>query len=378
MEFGEIEFPPSAPSIPVAILPPTPSVPREIPPAPNPKTPFGIRSDTGRQQAVLKWGGSPASEAAVARGLRWLALHQESSGQWSASRFNGRSNSETDVAVTGLAVLAFLGSGNTATRGPYKETVYRALAWLRKNQDRAGAVSRLNYSHGIAALALSEALAMDGGDDDAVKKAMAFLRSQQTVLGGWDYHDPGADRSDTSITGWMLFAAKSARSAGIDVPDDVFRRVERHFRSAGAGDSQAYPRISYVVHARERGEGDTLATLAIGLASLQVLGWSREDRWMIAASDILTERGPDLDNLYYTYYATLAQFQMGGANWAAWNRALRDPLIARQRTKGDAAGSWSAEPDIWGRNRGGDVYATAMSVMCLEIYYRYLPIYRKP
>ena len=41
--------------------------------------------------------------------------------------------------------------------------------------------------------------------------------------------------------------------------------------------------------------------------------------------------------------------------------------------EGDLAGSWDPKC-IWG-GYGGRVYSTAMSALCLEIYYRFLPLY---
>jgi hypothetical protein len=42
-------------------------------------------------------------------------------------------------------------------------------------------------------------------------------------------------------------------------------------------------------------------------------------------------------------------------------------------TEGDLAGSWDPKC-IWG-GYGGRVYSTAMSALCLEVYYRFLPVY---
>ena len=40
---------------------------------------------------------------------------------------------------------------------------------------------------------------------------------------------------------------------------------------------------------------------------------------------------------------------------------------------GQAAGTWDPDPQ-WG-GYGGRVYSTATAALCLEVYYRYLPIY---
>ena len=78
-------------------------------------------------------------------------------------------------------------------------------------------------------------------------------------------------------------------------------------------------------------------------------------------------------NLYYWYYGTLAMFQLQGDYWQQWNEALRTQLLASQRTAGALAGSW--DPDaVWG-GYGGRIYSTSLSTLCLEVYYRYLPLY---
>ena len=83
---------------------------------------------------------------------------------------------------------------------------------------------------------------------------------------------------------------------------------------------------------------------------------------------------PERVNLYYWYYGTLGMYQLQGDHWQRWNSAMQTTLVQRQRLNGDVAGSW--DPDcLWG-GYGGRVYSTAMSALCLEVYYRYLPMYR--
>ena len=84
----------------------------------------------------------------------------------------------------------------------------------------------------------------------------------------------------------------------------------------------------------------------------------------------------DKVNLYYWYYGTLGMYQLQGDYWQRWNEALQAALVGRQQTDGDLAGSWDPVC-VWG-GYGGRVYSTAMSALCLEVYYRFLPLYNDP
>jgi hypothetical protein len=77
-------------------------------------------------------------------------------------------------------------------------------------------------------------------------------------------------------------------------------------------------------------------------------------------------------NFYYWYYATMALYQVKDENWTRWNAALKRQLISRQRNDGSLTGSWDPNT-VWG-GYGGRVYTTAMATLCLEVYYRYLPL----
>jgi hypothetical protein len=79
-------------------------------------------------------------------------------------------------------------------------------------------------------------------------------------------------------------------------------------------------------------------------------------------------------NFYYWYYATLALRQSESAAWREWNESLQQALLSRQETVGDVSGSWNPDT-VWG-SYGGRVYSTALATLCLEVYYRYLPVYQ--
>ena len=89
----------------------------------------------------------------------------------------------------------------------------------------------------------------------------------------------------------------------------------------------------------------------------------------------LEKWGPSQNNMYYNYYATQVLYHWQGPEWQSWNARMRDYLISTQAAKGHEAGSWHF-PDSYG-DRGGRLYNTALAIMTLEVYYRYMPLYRE-
>jgi hypothetical protein len=79
--------------------------------------------------------------------------------------------------------------------------------------------------------------------------------------------------------------------------------------------------------------------------------------------------------MYYNYYATQVMFHYGGEPWKKWNNTLRDRLVAAQAKEGHARGSWHFTGDH-GAASGGRLYSTTLAAMTLEVYYRYMPIYK--
>ena len=124
---------------------------------------FGGRTGAGKARLLKEFGGSEASEEAVMLGLAWLTQMQKKDGSWV---FDGSMPGET-AAATGLALLSFLGAGQSHKVGRYQQTVQAGLEWLVNNVEMNGPKpgkfqgSRNNqgqiYTQGIATLALCEA-----------------------------------------------------------------------------------------------------------------------------------------------------------------------------------------------------------------------------
>jgi hypothetical protein len=81
--------------------------------------------------------------------------------------------------------------------------------------------------------------------------------------------------------------------------------------------------------------------------------------------------------MYYSYYASQVLYHLGGEQWTKWNEKMRDALIKAQDTgEGTMNGSWSSAGDPQGQ-AGGRLMQTSLSLLTLEIYYRFLPLHYK-
>ncbi|MFO0948642.1 MAG: prenyltransferase/squalene oxidase repeat-containing protein [Planctomycetota bacterium] len=341
------------------------------------------RTAPDRLEIVIRHGGSIQTEHAVAEALAWLENHQDPRGFWDSDGFMRRcppgdpcagSAVETgsDNGLTGLALLAFLGAGHTHLESPkHRETVRRGLSWLMEVQQPDGDLrgnGRI-YDHAMATLSLSEAYAMTKDERllPATRKAVNWLvRAQHPQSGGWRYA-PG-QFGDTSVYGWVILALRSARNSGLQVPRNTWDQSQQWLRlvSSGARGGLACYRP---------GNQPSHAMTAEALVCRQIFGLPRNDPRMDEAGDFLLARLPDPGDyhLYYWYYGTIAMFQLGGDHWDRWNDRLSRTLLATQKTSGHARGSWDPlQP--FGID-GGRVFSTACSALCLEVYYRYLPLY---
>ncbi|MCH7792585.1 MAG: hypothetical protein IID31_09940 [Planctomycetes bacterium] len=309
--------------------------------------------------------------------LEWLAMNQSDDGRWSGRDFphaddqGGKASFDFDSALTGLALMAFLGADHThVENGPYRETVERAIDWLigRQRPDGDMRFGETMYSQGIATIAMAEAYAMtaDPRLAEPVRRATAFIESARNDdEGGWRY-EPG-QAGDSSVLGWQVMAIVSARRAGIDVSDESFEAARHWLDLASTPGARG-------LYAYQPGMEPTMAMTAESMFVQRLLGTPRHARRMRQSADFIIEQLPDWENdanTYAWYYATLALYQHGGDHWELWNAALMPELIGNQRTDGRAAGSWDPA-DKWSRI-GGRVYQTAICALTLEVYYRYLP-----
>src|SRR3989304_4543153 len=82
--------------------------------------------ETGPEKAAAKWI-TPAAEKSIEQALRWLAEQQHDDGSF------GNGPARGNVAVCGLAGMAFMSGGSTPGRGAYGKNVDKCIDFLLTN-----------------------------------------------------------------------------------------------------------------------------------------------------------------------------------------------------------------------------------------------------
>lgn len=339
---------------------------------------------SAKARLVSRDGGNDASEKAVSLALVWLAEHQMPDGSWSFNHTlapscrktcrNPGSLEEARNAATAMALLPFLGAGQTHKEGQYKKVVNGGLYFLTRrmqvSQKKGGSLFERGgsmYSHGLSSIALCEAYAMTR-DKSLYQPAQLSINyiayAQDPTGGGWRYAEHQA--GDTSVVGWQIMALKSGHMAYLTVNPNTIRGASIFLDSVQAKNGARY---GYAT------PGSKPSTTAIGLLCRMHLGWGHDHPALVDGVKYLANEGPSKTNNYYNYYATQVLRHYGGDLWKQWNAVMRDQLIKTQATKGHEKGSWYVGDGHGGK--GGRLYDTSFSTMILEVYYRHLPIYRK-
>jgi hypothetical protein len=376
---------------------------------------FTGRSGATREKLVADFGGNALSEAAVARGLEWLSLHQANDGHWSLHDFPRHArekplpglktfvcdcvagtNRKNDIAATAFGVLPFLGAGIThkppagkAPQKDYTRTVHTALHYLMNRQNKDGYFGGDAYAHALASIALCEAygLTSDPLLKASAQKAVNYIVSAQDPAGGGWRYSPKQAPGDLSVTGWELMALKSAQMSGLAVPSETLKKCELFLNSVESTSRRG--QFSYLPD----NSAPTSTMTAVGLLCRQYMGINPRNPALLDGVKVLMDNPPGkTKNQYYEYYATQVMHHMGGDSWQFWNLGpegkgtggIRDTLIAKQDKGTDAkhghqAGSFAVDyPDEGGRAfSGGRIMATSLSILSLEVYYRHLPLYRR-
>ncbi|MCE9568102.1 MAG: terpene cyclase/mutase family protein [Planctomycetes bacterium] len=365
----------------------TPDAPAQSPEPAKVEPKKGIdRTSATRKRLLKDFGGSEEGEEAVMLGLAWLTQMQKDDGRWV---YDGNRTGDTAPA-TGMAVLAFLGAGQSHKEGRYKQTVQAGLDWLVKNLDQNGHFKGAPdmYGQGIATVALCEAYGMtqDTALKEAAQRAVDYIQKGQGGNGSWGYQAGGV--GDTSIVGWQVQALHAGQLAGLSVDERAIKKAVTFLNAAGAGQNKA----AYG-YGDSNGAAPATSLTAIGLLCRYYIdGWRSTNTGFAEGAKGLLNRVPKPDpagkfspqiDLYYYYYATQVVRFHGGDLWKDWNEGAKNAdgtrkggmpdwlLSIQNRTRADR-GSWSGDVGHIGQGCGR-LGTTCMCLLTLEVYYRYTP-----
>jgi len=342
------------------------------------------RGAASRSRMVREGGGTCVSESAVTVGLKWLASHQAPDGSWSFNHAEDRQSGgfanpgtcPSKIQATALALLPFLGAGQTQMKGNHKSTVKQGLGFLVRSAkvrsgdgDLRGKDGNM-LAHAMATATLCEAYSMtrDKGLLGPAQAAVNFIASSQDKkTGGWAPKD--GQPPTTLVTAWQLLALKSAHMAYLRVSPDTVKKAMSFLDRVQIDGGARYGQTI----GPDKVKADNPSSAA-GLLCRMYLGWSKDRAPLALGVRRFGQAGPSKTDAMCNFFATQVMRHHGGEIWKKWNQAMRDQLVESQ-SRGDETGSWFNPADVRAAE-GGRLMQTALNIMILEVYYRVLPIYR--
>jgi len=329
-------------------------------------------SEVDRRRRLESAGGTPACETAVIRGLNFLKAKQNEDGSW---------GQDFPPAMTGLALLAYLGHCETSASKDYGVTVSKATRYLerlgRKGDGYFWGESKGQnaavYQNAIALYALAEVYTMshDRSLAPILKEAVRNVLEAQGGQGGWFYrYEKG--HIDSSITAWHIQALKAVYLTGLrikGVDEGLNRGVAAMKGLSSYGDFRYQDGSNFSVSQNGRA--------GLGTLCLQFWKQGKSGEAQAGLNGIMqilntVDYHGGQANLYGWYYNTLACYQAGGDYWKRWNGAFQKTIVTTQ----SADGSWPREgngfSDVHAK-RDAVFFRTALCTLMLESYYRYLP-----
>ncbi len=279
----------------------------------------------------------------------WLRRHQSNDGRWSATYYQFYCDEKeartgalsefcaayySDISYTSLALLSYLGAGyDHKTPGKHKQTVIDGLQWLLTQQSDNGWLSSNNREQALACVALAEAYAMTMDPQLKQPAQLAFeqlksrllQRSVNAAVMGWSSHAAEKNSIDFSVTAWGVMAAKSIKSAGLDV-GDVWEDLKASYQQVwidqknnkmSSDDQLHFPQQLNIGEGLYVGVDDISGSLAAVF-----LGRRLGDEMLdVMHASVLKMLLGDLSDLRgdEAYMGNLVIFQYGGSGWKEYS-----------------------------------------------------------
>jgi hypothetical protein len=198
----------------------------------------------------------------------------------------------------------------------------------------------------------------------AVDAAVRLTAEGQSNFGGWTYTPGGGDEGSVTVT--QVQALRAAHNGGFNVPratiEEAVRYIERCSTpeggisySLGSGGEARLP-ISAAAVATLYNAGEYDSPVAERCLAFVWRSFKNQSGWS-------THAGHDF---YAHLYASQAFYLAGDEYWNPYFPRTRDALIKMQ----DSDGSWNGDGI-------GQAYGTAITLIILQLPYKFLPIYQR-
>lgn len=318
---------------------------------------------------------TPAVRASIDAGLKYLVTTQNRDGSW---RTRG-STGAYPVAMTALAGLALIAGGRTPTQGRYAANVSSALSFILKSARPDGLIAQIEeeshcmHGHGFAILFLSQVYGMEEDPQRqaqirvVLQRAIELTGRSQSAAGGWLYTpDSGGDEGSVTVT--QVQGMRAARNVGIAVPKRVIDNAMKYLDKSTNEDGGIRYQFS------DNGPSRPAISAAAVVCYFNA-GLYNDPRAVKALRFVEPELSPGRSEMtrysgHYFYahlYMSQAMYLLGDEKWREYFIPMRQALLEKQ-SRSD--GSWDGD-------HIGPTYGTAVSLIILQLPYKYLPIMQR-
>ena len=317
-------------------------------------------------RAIQTAGGEQAHILAIEKGLEFLAKRQDEAGYF---------DSEHRVSSTGLALLAFLGYGETPESAKFGTQISRAAEFLIEAGDSKvpfrvpdSSLGSYDFELAIGSLALLEYYILSKGKEweskkvrNVLRKSLASIRDGIGKGGGWPMLYSVKKDEKLSNTIWHLQALWLAQQTDLEIVGvDKCVEAASGFLKEKQDDKGAFACEAYMTSFRTGLTG-------AGTFCLKLVGCGDDDSFSkgIEAVTGLVANGVCKDSKVAGMFASLALFHDHNIDWKDAHATIVGDLVKSQT----GVGNWTLE-EISGVD-DPIVFGTAIAILTIETPIRY-------
>ena len=314
---------------------------------------FTWRFGAEKEQLLKDGGGTPETEAAVQRGLAFLA-----------------STVSAERPADGQVIWTFLWAGNTHRHGKYQALVRQSLESLQKRPRTAFDIggNRVELPRGLLIYAEIYGMTGDPAFKQLAMQAIEEFEQKQLPEGRW----AGAATFQVVLT---LLELRTAQLAGLPVKPETLERVGRFLDTVASEDKSMYGEVP-----GKPISDKPVATPLAHVARMYCNQWKSDHPSLKRGAQLMLQYQPTLHewgitNRFYMWEdGAQLMYARGGDDWKSkWNPAMQKYLLSLQVPEGQPMAGAFIAPDVDRSKLTPTSTQTSAAVSALQVYYRFPP-----